>query len=124
MLSCPAAKMNPRYVPKQTCDAALSRRAALLQATLCSDGHFSEPSCFKWLADCVGRFAEDECKLWKTVIDQKTSLPGSCILKRNRPTRLDPEAGDTITFDVEPSQKNPGTMQATNATGGAARDEC
>ena len=33
-----------------------------------------------------------------------------------------PQAGDTITFDVEPSEKNPGTMQVTNATGGTGFD--
>ena len=42
----------------------------------------------------------------------------------DRLTQLDPKAGDTITFDVEPSEKNPGTMQVTNATGGPARDKC
>ena len=57
-------------------------------------------------------------------LEQNTGLPGSCLLKRNGLNQLDPKAGDTITFDVEPSEKNPGTMQATNATGGAARDKC
>merc|ERR1719253_137539 len=33
-----------------------------------------------------------------------------------------PQAGDTIQFDVEPSEKNPGTMTATNATGGTGWD--
>ena len=33
-----------------------------------------------------------------------------------------PQAGDSITFDVEPSEKSPGTMQVTNATGGTGHD--
>jgi CspA family cold shock protein len=33
-----------------------------------------------------------------------------------------PKTGDTIQFDMEPSEKNPGTMQAKNATGGTGWD--